>query len=222
MGDIRLARKAPRNPYDTARREWNERNRSLLRAKYNWQLLALVAIAANAGLAWGLVHLASASRVVPYVVRVDEVGQALVIERATAGDVADEPVLAWQLQDYVRKVRQITPDRTAQKALLEEIYSRTDGPAVQFLNDHFRRDNPFETLTRRSVGVSIRSLLRVAGDTWQVEWKETARGLDGKLLAEEDWTGQFAVEVNPPETEDAILANPLGSTVTHITWTRQL
>lgn len=217
-----MARRAPENPYEAARREWNERNRSLLRAKYNWQILAVVALAANGALAWGLVHLASESRVAPYVVRVDEVGQTLVIERATAGQVDDEPVLAWQLRDYLRQVRQITPDRTAQKAILEEIYRRTDGPAVQFLNDHFRRQNPFEALTRRSVSVSIRSVLRVAGDTWQVEWQETARGLDGKLLGQEDWTGQFVVQVRPPETDEALLANPLGFTVTHITWTRQL
>ena len=218
-----MRRKAvPQNPYEAARSEWNERNRSLLVAKRNWQLLAFVQTAVLALLGWGILWQASQSRVVPYVVRVDEVGQTLVLGPAEAASIASSEILAWQLQQYVRDLRSVTPDRVAQKRVLEEAYLRTGGAATQFLNEHFQAHNPFETMTRGTVSVAVRSVLRVADRSWKLEWKEVHRGLDGRLVREEQWTGQFAVAVEPPSTPEALAKNPLGFTVTHISWDRQL
>lgn len=212
----------PTNPYEAARSEWNERNRSLLTAKRNWQWLAFVQTAVIALLGWGVLWQASQSRVVPYIVRVDDVGQTLVLGPAEAESVADPEVLAWQLQQYVRDVRSVTPDRSAQKRVLEEAYLRTGGAATQFLNEHFQAQNPFETMTKETVGVAIRSVLRVSERSWKLEWKEIHRGLDGRLVRQEQWTGQFTVAVEPPTTPEGLATNPLGFRVTHISWARQL
>jgi len=62
------------NPYLAARLEWNERYHGFIRAKRNWQIVAVVALVVNAVLGLGILWQASQSRVTPYVVEVDELG----------------------------------------------------------------------------------------------------------------------------------------------------
>lgn len=212
----------PENPYEAARGVWNERYRRSVTEKRNWQILAALALVANAVQAGGMAWLASQSRVVPYVVRVDEAGQSLVIGPAEEAPAADTRLIAWQLQEYLRRARQVTADRTVQKTLLERVYATTRGPATAYLNEHFRADNPFTVAERSTVEVAIESLLHVSRDTWQLDWTERRRSLDGQTIGEDRWTGQFTVEVDPPRTNDLLLTNPLGFYITQITWSRRL
>jgi len=62
------------NPYLAARLEWNERYHGFIRAKRNWQIVAVVALVVNAVLGLGILWQASQSRVTPYVGEVDELG----------------------------------------------------------------------------------------------------------------------------------------------------
>ena len=131
------------NPYHEARSIWNERYQNLVRARWNWQLIALVLALSNVIVALALVWHSAQSKVVPYIVRVDEAGQSLVIGPATASTIADPKIIAFQLQAYVRDLRQVTADGAAQKNLLERVYRQTAGPAISALNDHFRNTDPF-------------------------------------------------------------------------------
>jgi type IV secretion system protein VirB5 len=188
----------PENPYEAARGEWNERYRKFIVAKRNWQILAVVAVASNAFLGWGLLWHASQSQVIPYVVRVDEVGQTLVIGPASEPAFADPKVIAWQLQAFIRDVRSVTADRTAQKAILEAAYDRSGGAATEFLNEHFRVHNPFETMAKSTVAAEIRSLLRISDDSWKVEWKEVRRGSMGVASAKSSGRGSSPWRSLPP------------------------
>lgn len=209
------------NPYELARREWNERYRSFVTAKRNWQILASLALVSNALLGLGVLWLGAQSTVVPYVVRVDEAAQTVVVGPAEAAGISDPQILAWQLQAYVHKVRQVTGDRSAQKQILEEAYRYTAGPAVHFLNEHFRASSPFDVMRDRTTSVAISSVLRVSDHTWQIDWVETHRSLEGREIGREHWTGQFSVEVTPPRTPEEITNNPLGFYVTRIAWSRK-
>jgi len=217
-----MSQRVPENPYEGAQGVWNERYRRFVTAKRNWQILAVAALVSNAAQAAGMAWLATQSRVVPYIVRVDQVGRTLVLGPAEASSVADPSVVAWQIQDYLQRVRQVTADRSAQKGILEEVYRTTRGAAVEFLNEHFRQDNPFVVMERRTVMAEIESLLQISSHTWQAEWREIQRSIDGQTLGDERWTGQFTVEVDPPRAADEITHNPLGFYVTHITWSRRL
>ena len=101
-----MTAKVPENPYEAARGVWNERYRRFVTEKRNWQILAALALVANATQAGGMAWLASQSRVVPYIVRVDEAGRSLVIGPAAEAAHADARVIAWQLQDYLQRARQ--------------------------------------------------------------------------------------------------------------------
>jgi type IV secretion system protein VirB5 len=209
------------NPYHEARGIWNERYMSLVRARWNWQIVSLVLAISNLVVALALVWHSAQSKVVPYIVRVDEAGQSLVIGPATASSVADPKIVGFQLQAYVRDARQVTADGAAQKNLLERVYRQTAGPAIGFLNDHFRASDPFLAARSRIVMPSVRNTLQLGERTWQVEWVETHRTLEGKLAGEETWVGQFEVVVEPPSAAEELVANPLGFKVTRISWSRK-
>jgi type IV secretory pathway TrbF-like protein len=169
-----------------------------------------------------LVWLASQSQVVPYVVRVDEAGQSLVIGPAQASQATDPRIVGWQLQGFVRQVRQVTADRTAQKQLLDRAYQQAAGPAIAFLNAHFRDEatNPFVRSRTEIVMPSVRNTLQIGERTWEVEWVEAKHTLEGKDAGRETWKGQFEVRIDPPSTPEDIVANPLGFKVTRISWSR--
>jgi len=212
----------PENPYEAAKGVWNERYRHFITAKRNWQILAVAALFSNAMQAGCLAWLASRSQVVPYIVRVDEVGQSVVLGPAESTAVTDSRVIAWQIQDYVQRVRGVTADRTAQKIALEAAYRTTRGAATAFLNEHYRAESPFAVMEQQTVTAQVESMLQVSSTTWQAEWRETQRSIDGQTIGDERWTGQFTVEIDPPRTADEVTHNPLGFYVTRISWSRRL
>jgi type IV secretion system protein VirB5 len=214
---------APENPYLAARLEWNERYHGFVRAKRNWQLIAVVALVVNAMLGLGILWQASQSRVTPYVVEVDELGQTLVIGPAEKSRDTDPRLVRHQLAEFIRKVRAIVADGAAEKQLLDAAYAHASGAAMQFLNDHFKEHNPFLRMHERTVSVEVTSVLPLpASDSWQLQWTETHRGLDGAVIARERWQALLAIEIRPGDTPEQIEQNPLGLFVTDIQWTKQL
>lgn len=211
-------------PYHRAKGVWNERYRDLVRARWNWQIIALGELFVIAIFAMALVWHSAQSKVIPYIVRIDEAGQSLVLGAAEASSITDQKILGWQLQSFIREVRQVTADRTAQKALLDHAYTQAAGPAVTFMNDYFRADatNPFVRNRTSIVMPEIKNTLRLgASDTWQVEWTETIRSVEGKIAETQTWIGQFELDVIPPQTPEDIVSNPLGFRVTSISWSQK-
>ena len=214
---------APENPYLAARLEWNERYHGFVRAKRNWQVIALVALVVNAMLGLGILWQASQSRVTPYVVEVDELAQTLVIGPAEKTRNTDPRLVRYQLAELIRKVRSIVADGAAEKQLLDSAYAHASGAATRFLNDHYKEHNPFLRMQERTVSVEVTSVLPLpASDSWQLQWTETHRGLDGAVPALHRWQALLAREIRPGNTPEQIEQNPLGLYVTDIQWTKQL
>lgn len=218
-----MTARVPDNPYLAARLEWNERYHGFVRAKRNWQIAALSLVAVNAGLVGAMTWLATQSRVVPYVVEVDRLAQTLAIGPAERSRASDAALIRYQLIEFIRRSRSVISDGAAEKQLLESAYTQAGGAAVRFLNEHFQEKSPFVVMRERTIAVQVTSVLRLpASDSWQIQWTETHRGLDGAVLAEQRWQAVLRAEVRPPESPDELLRNPLGLYVTDIQWTQQL
>ena len=75
------------NPYLAARREWDERYGDLVTRARNWRTMAalcsLIALVATAGIVW----LSARSRVVPFVVLVDNLGRPVL--RCRGSDIVE-------------------------------------------------------------------------------------------------------------------------------------
>ncbi len=212
---------APENPYvanyHAARREWNERYGDLVQAKRDWQLTAVGTLVLAALLALGLIWQGAQSRIVPYVVEVDELGQLAAVGPAERSAPADSRILRAQVASFVTNSRSVIADRTAQKRLLEQVYAFVAGAAQTFLDEYYGKRSPFDVMKDRTISVDVGPILELSDETFQVQWREIARSLEGRVVGRKTFQGIFTVRVDPPRTEKR--TNPLGIFITHISWT---
>lgn len=204
------------------RREWDDRYAGLSHGKRNWQLAALGLLAIDGLLTGGLIHLASQSRVSPFVVEVDRLGQAVAFGPAEQLRKTDERLIRYQLNLFVRDVRSVFSDAEVQKTVINRAYGHAKDGALGFLNDYFKKSNPFLREAEGTVTVQVQSVLRLSASSWQVQWRETQFAPGGRVVSETAWQAVLGVELTPPETTDVLLVNPLGLYVTEINWTQTL
>ena len=219
---MRSGDKRPQGRFLRARREWDDRFSSLARGKRNWQLAALGLLAANLALSAALAWLSTQSRVTPYIVEVDDLGQAVAFGPAEQLKKTDERLIRYQLSLLIHNLRTVLGDAEAQRELLGRGYAFTRGSAVTFLNDHFLESNPFEVAERRRVKVKVNSILPISLSSWQVQWSETTLPVMVGRGERTGWQAILTIELDPPEATDELLINPLGIFVTEITWTQTL
>jgi type IV secretion system protein VirB5 len=217
----------PDNPhsavYLAARREWNERYGSYIAQAHAWRLTALaslgVAFVAVVGIAW----IGAQSRIVPYVVQTDKLGDAIAVSRADVSAPADPRLIRAQLARWVDDVRSVYVDVAAEKHLITEAYAMVDrntaaGPA---LNDWFAHNDPFKRAQDDSVGVAVESVLPLSGNTWRVEWREDRRTRQGALDSSQHWQATITISINPPTDDATILVNPTGLYVESFDWSQR-
>src|SRR2546423_15427392 len=96
------------SPYLAARREWNERYGDYIARARNWRRAAFAALAVSGVLSVGTVWQASQSKVVPYVVVVDKLGDAVPVGRADRAAPADLRVVKAALAAWVGAGRAVS------------------------------------------------------------------------------------------------------------------
>lgn len=208
------------SPYLSARREWNERYGDYIARARNWRWAAFGAVAVSLVLAVGVAWQAAQSKVVPYVVELDKLGDAVAVARADRATPMDLRVITAQLAGWIVDVRSVSSDPLAQKSALARSYALTAATATIFLNDYYRQHSPFGQ--RRTVAVSVDAVLPITKQTYQIQWGEDARDLQGRDLATTHWIASVTVAFDPPTDERGILSNPLGLYITGISWTQRL
>ena len=100
----------PETPYQKAAQAWDERIGSARVQAKNWRLMAFGSLALSMGLAGGLVWQSTHGSVVPWVVRVDQLGQAQAVAPATADYTPSDPEIAWYLAHFIEMVRSLPAD----------------------------------------------------------------------------------------------------------------
>jgi type IV secretion system protein VirB5 len=208
------------NPYLSARREWNERYGDYIARARSWRWAAFAALFVSLVLAISVVWQAAQSKVVPYVVEVDKLGEAIAVARADRATTTDVRVVKAQLAAWIVDVRSVSSDPLAQKSELSRSYAMSAATATLFLNDYYRQHSPFGQ--PRIVAVSVDAVLPVSQQTYQLQWSEDARDLQGRDLATTHGLASVTVALDPPTDERGILSNPLGLYVTGISWTQRL
>jgi type IV secretion system protein TrbF len=212
------------NPYLAARREWDERYGSLITRAKNWRVIALLCASTVVLETGGLVALSMRSRVVPYVVAVDNLGRQVASGPADQATVADDKLRRAAIFDWVGDLRMVTNDGVAQKKAIDTVYAHiaNGSQAMGFINDFYRSDPPQKRAETHTVNVDVQSVLPTSDHTFEVEWIETTRDLQGQATQQVRWKGAFSVVVNPPSDERLMRVNPLGIYVTNASWSKVL
>ncbi len=209
-------------PYLSARREWNERYGDYIARAKNWRLAAFGSILVSAILALGVIWLASQSKLVPFVVEVDKLGQAVAVRRADRAASPDRRIVQAQIAAWIVDVRSVSSDPVAQKEILSRAYSLVDSSGAGFLNEYYKENSPFDEGQQQTVSCSIDAVLPISDNTYQVQWTEDARDLQGRVFKTTHWQASLDVAFNPPTDEAGMLENPMGIYIHGISWTQQL
>jgi len=212
---------SPETPYQRAGQLWDERIGSARVQARNWRLMAFGCLFLTAGTSAGLAWQSLQSRVTPYVVEVDRLGEARVVQAADVGYRPTDPQVAWHLARFIRSVRSVSLDPVLMRRDWLEAYDFATKRGSQFLGEYARAASPFANVGERTVSVQVTSVVRASDKSFQVKWTETAfeRGSQAGVSR---WTAILTIVTRPPASADVLRKNPLGIYVDAIDWSREL
>ena len=210
----------PDTPYRRAGQLWDERIGSARVQAHNWRLMALGGLCLSSAMAAALVWESLQSRVTPYVVAVDALGEAQAVAPAQADYQPDDPQIAWALARFISNVRSIALDPVIVRKNWLEAYDFTSPKGAAFLSDFARSSDPFGKIGEKSVLVEVSSVIRASEGSFQIKWLETSYER-GSQTTRELWTAILGIKTQTPTTVDVLRKNPLGIYVEAISWSRE-
>lgn len=212
------------NPYLAARKEWDERYGDLITRSRNWRVLALLLGVVAFVQAGGLIYLSSKSKVIPFVVAIDSLDRVVAAGPAQQAGVADERLVRAALYEWIGDLRMVTTDGVTQRKAIDRVYSMIGSgtPAQVQIGEFYSKDPPAARAQRQTVAAEVKAVFSTSDKTYEVEWVETVRSLNGQVLSQENWKGSVTIAVNPPADERLARINPLGIYVVSVSWARVL
>ncbi|WP_404400588.1 conjugal transfer protein TrbF [Pelagibacterium halotolerans] len=211
----------PETPYQKAAQVWDERIGSARVQAKNWRLMAFGSLVLSAGFAGALVWQSARGTVVPWVVEVDNLGQAQTVAPATADYQPTDPQIAWHLGRFIEQVRAIPADAIIVRQNWLRAYEWTTDRGAAALNDYARANDPFTRVGRQQVAVEVSSVIRASPNSFRVAWTERHYE-NGQLSTTERWTAILTIVVQTPRDAERLRANPLGIYVNAISWSREM
>lgn len=198
----------PETPYQRAGQLWDERIGSARVQARNWRLMAFGCLFLTAGSSAALAWQSLQSRVTPYVVEVDRLGEARAVQAADLEYRPTDPQVAWHLARFITNIRSVSLDPVLMRRGWLEAYDFATRRGAQFLGEYARAASPFAQVGERTVSV-------------QVKWTETVfeRGAQSGTSR---WTAIVTIATKAPANAEVLRRNPLGIYVDAIDWSREL
>ena len=211
----------PETPYQKAAQAWDERIGSARVQARNWRYMAFGCLILAGGFASALVWQSARGTVVPWVVQVDNLGQAQTVAPAATDYRPTDPQIAWHLGRFIEQVRAIPADPIIVRQNWLRAYDWTTDRGAAALNDYARANDPFSRVGRQQVSVEVSSVIRASPDSFRVAWLER-HFENGQLATTERWTAILTIVVQTPRTAERLRVNPLGIYVNAINWSREM
>ena len=211
----------PETPYQKAAQAWDERIGSARVQAKNWRIMAFGSLILSAGFASALVWQSARGTVVPWVVQVDNLGQAQTVAPANADYRPTDPQIAFHLGRFIEQVRAIPADAIIVRQNWLRAYEWTTDRGAAALNDYARANDPFAKVGRQQVAVEVSSVIRASPNSFRVAWTER-HFENGQLSTTERWTAILTIVIQPPRDAERLRANPKGIYVNAISWSREM
>ncbi|WP_343517718.1 conjugal transfer protein TrbF [Sphingomonas sp.] len=211
----------PETPYQRAGQLWDERIGSARVQARNWRLMAFSGLFLTTAMSAALVWQSLQSKIVPYVVAVDRLGEARAVTEAERDYQPTDAQVVWHLARFIEQVRSVSLDPVLMRRDWLSAYDFVTRRGAQFLGDYARAADPFGAVGEKTVSVQVTSVVRASDKSFQVKWTETAfeRGV---RTGTSNWTGILTVVRRVPTSAEALRRNPLGIYVDAIDWSREL
>jgi type IV secretory pathway TrbF-like protein len=211
----------PETPYQRAGQLWDERIGSARVQARNWRLMAFGGMGLTIGFSAALVWQSMQSRVVPYVVEVDALGEARAVSPAETEYHPTDPQIAWHLARFITNIRSRSLDPVLMRENWLSAYDFATDRGALFLGEYARSAAPFANVGDRTVSVQVTSVVRASESSFQVKWTESQYER-GSMSTASRWTAILNVQIRPPRSADTLRKNPLGLYVDAIDWSREL
>lgn len=211
----------PETPYQKAAQVWDERIGTARVQAKNWRYMAFGSLILSAGFTAALVLQSARGTVVPWVVQVDNLGQAQTVAAATADYRPTDPQIAFHLGRFIEQTRSIPADAIIVRQNWLRAYEFTTDRGAAALNDYARANDPFTRVGRQQIAVEVSSVIRASNDSFRVAWTERHYE-NGQLSTTERWTAILTIVIQTPRDAERLRANPLGIYVNAISWSREM
>jgi type IV secretion system protein VirB5 len=209
-------------PYARARQEWDARMGGAVVQAKNWRLATFVSMGAVVLATGGMIYLGALPKAVPHIVEVDRLGAASY--HGPVGESAYVPsdaVIIYHLRRFIEDAREISSDLAVLKRNWLDAYTLLTPRGGNMLSAFVQKpeNDPFRRVQDERVTVEILSAVRAAGDTWQVDWRESAWDKNGAPLgAPLVWRAMLRTLLETPKTAEAIKRNPIGLYIDELHW----
>ncbi len=226
-GSIRVTSPAERvaqEGYLAARHEWDERYGGLITRARNWRAMAFAVSAICFLLVLGMIAQAARSRVVPFVVAVDNLGRIVGEGPALQASAVDQRIVRATLIEWLTNARNVTSDSYAQRHNVDAVYAGVGNGSAAFavISEFYQSDSPFMRGQTMTVTIDVHAITPISTSSYEMTWLETTRDHTGVMQAKQEWKGVFTYVVSPPKDEATIRTNPLGIYVTEFNWNKVL
>lgn len=211
------------SPFADAKQEWLERYGSYITRAAQWRMFAFICLVITGLSVAGNVMQASQNKIVPYIIEVDKVGKSVGVARADVASAAPQRVIQADVAAAIVNWRTVTADVELQERMVTRLSAFVAGGAKNVLRTWFEENNPYLRAKKSLVSVHVKGLpLPVSKDSWRVEWTETERTHTGIVQQTNSYEATITVAIIPAESEQQIMVNPSGVTITAISFGKLL
>ncbi|KQY91829.1 conjugal transfer protein TrbF [Caulobacter sp. Root1455] len=210
----------PETPYQVAGQLWDERIGSARVQAYNWRLAFFGALTLSCGLAGGVMMLALQSKITPYVVEVDRLGEVRAVGPAEQNYQPSDAQVARELRQFIVNVRSLSSDGVVVRQRWNQAYDYATKTGQAFLDSYARANEPLAGFGEKTVLVQPTSVVRATSTSFQVRWTEQTFER-GALAKTERWTAILTLKRQAPKTRGQLEQNPLGLYVDGVDWAQE-
>ncbi len=158
----------------------------------------------------------------PHIIEVDRLGAASYHGPVGQADyVPADAVITYHLRRFIEDTREISSDLAILKRNWLDAYTLLTPRGGRMLSAFVQKpeNDPFRRAQDERVTVEVLSTVRVAGDTWQVDWRESSWDKNGAPMGSPVvWRAMLRTLVQAPKTAEAMRANPIGLYIDELHW----
>ncbi len=199
--------------FEKAKLEFLDQYNEIVKTANTWKGISFICLILTLISILGVVYLSTRSSLIPYVIEVDETGNAKGINPAYQINYEpNEANIKFYLRSFVNQSRWVSNDQVLQGSFYTKSVAFLTQETLEKFNDLVQKENWTEMikngLTR---DVQIESINKVAGtDTsYQVRWLETVYS-KGSVLSTRRMQGIFSLKIEAPKNLEDLELNPLG------------
>lgn len=210
--------------YVRTRREWDARMGSAVIQAKNWRINSLVLAALLSASMVANVYLGRQPKVVPHVIEVDALGE--VAYRGPAGETSasykpSEALVRYQLRRWIDLTRTVSSDNVLLKRNWIDAYKMLTPAGNTRMTEWVAANDPFKRAQTETTAVEILGAVPITADSWQIDWRETLWDKYGQSIGKPVvWRAMLKIVLQPPETRQQMVDNPLGLFIEEFHWDR--